>query len=203
MASNLLVVEDDTVFRESLQRHLGDRYTLYFADTLGAARSLVGQNSYVCVLLDFRLPDGEGTSLIQELVAAELPVIVCTGRGSESVAVKALREGAEDYLAKSEIRKNDLQRAIDNAIERSQLRATVRRRDLEKDDLITQLQTALKDIETLRGMIPICATCKKIRDDEGYWHGVETYVSQHTQASFTHGSCPECLKKALDEIENM
>ena len=65
----------------------------------------------------------------------------------------------------------------------------------EREGLIEELQEALSEIKTLRGIIPICASCKKIRDDEGYWHQVEVYVHDHTEAEFSHGFCPECAKK--------
>lgn len=58
----------------------------------------------------------------------------------------------------------------------------------------TELQTALAEVKTLSGMLPICAGCKKIRDDKGYWNQIETYISHHTDATFTHGLCPECMK---------
>ncbi len=65
----------------------------------------------------------------------------------------------------------------------------------ELEELIQRLQGALSSIKTLRGLIPICAWCKKIRDDSGYWKKVETYIEEHSDASFTAGICPECLKK--------
>jgi PAS domain S-box-containing protein len=58
-----------------------------------------------------------------------------------------------------------------------------------------RLQKALDDVRTLRGIVPICASCKKIRDDKGYWNQVEKYVTEHSEAQFSHGMCPECLKK--------
>lgn len=64
----------------------------------------------------------------------------------------------------------------------------------EKAHLIQRLQKALDEVKTLRGIIPICAFCKKIRDDKGYWTQVETYLRQHTGADFSHGYCPECLE---------
>jgi PAS domain S-box-containing protein len=72
-----------------------------------------------------------------------------------------------------------------------------RRKEAEKerDALIAELQDALSKIKTLSGLLPICAWCKKIHDDKGYWKKVETYVEEHSDASFTHGICPECLKK--------
>ena len=70
-----------------------------------------------------------------------------------------------------------------------------RRAEAEKDVLIRELRAALAEVDTLQGIIPICASCKKIRDDEGFWHQVEAYVSAHSKALFTHGICPECMKR--------
>jgi hypothetical protein len=61
--------------------------------------------------------------------------------------------------------------------------------------LVTQLREALAGVKTLTGLLPICACCKKIRNDEGYWEKIEAYVSQHTDAQFTHGLCPECFSQ--------
>lgn len=74
-----------------------------------------------------------------------------------------------------------------------------RRIEQEKEDLIGQLEEALARIKTLKGLIPICAWCKKIRDDHGYWEQVECYIEAHSSAVFTHGICPECLKKVHEE----
>ncbi|MBW8004007.1 MAG: hypothetical protein FVQ80_18765 [Planctomycetes bacterium] len=62
-------------------------------------------------------------------------------------------------------------------------------------DITKQLRKALNDVKQLRGLLPICAECKKIRDDEGYWHQVETFIRNHSQADFSHSICPECIKK--------
>lgn len=67
--------------------------------------------------------------------------------------------------------------------------------EAERENLIQELQEAVKNIKTLRGLLPICASCKKIRDDKGYWNSLETYIHQHTEAEFTHGICPECMRK--------
>jgi hypothetical protein len=63
----------------------------------------------------------------------------------------------------------------------------------------TQLQKAYEEIKILRGIIPICSSCKKIRDDAGYWQQVEVYIRDHTEASFSHGICPECTKRLYSE----
>jgi hypothetical protein len=65
----------------------------------------------------------------------------------------------------------------------------------EQRRLIDELQSALANVKALRGLLPICSWCKKIRDDRGYWQAVETYLVDHSHAEFTHGICPECLRK--------
>ena len=64
----------------------------------------------------------------------------------------------------------------------------------ERERMIRELQAALSQIRALKGLLPICASCKKIRDDQGYWNQLETYISEHSEAEFTHGLCPECAK---------
>ncbi|HWR89476.1 MAG TPA: PAS domain S-box protein [Dissulfurispiraceae bacterium] len=70
----------------------------------------------------------------------------------------------------------------------------------EREQLISRLKEAVANIRTLKGLLPMCAWCKNIRDDEGYWRRVEDYIKKRTDASFTHGICPQCLKKLDPEI---
>ncbi len=76
---------------------------------------------------------------------------------------------------------------------------TSKREEEEKVKLIDELTMALANVRTLRGLLPICASCKKIRDDQGYWQKVESYISSHSEAEFTHGICPECLQRLYPE----
>jgi hypothetical protein len=79
-------------------------------------------------------------------------------------------------------------------VERNQaLEAKVAERTAALDARNLELTHALEQVRTLRGLVPICSACKKIRDDAGYWHQVETYVRDHTEAEFSHGLCPECI----------
>ncbi|HEV2693483.1 MAG TPA: response regulator [Verrucomicrobiae bacterium] len=71
-------------------------------------------------------------------------------------------------------------------------------REAEREKLITDLQAALAEVKTLSGMLPICASCKKVRDDHGYWSQIETYIARHTAATFSHGLCPHCLVKEYE-----
>ena len=73
--------------------------------------------------------------------------------------------------------------------------------EAERERLVQELQTALARVKLLSGLLPICANCKKIRNDQGYWKQVERYISSHSEATFTHGICPECLHKLYPALE--
>ena len=75
----------------------------------------------------------------------------------------------------------------------------IKQTDEEKSKIIKELQTALERVKTLSGMLPICASCKKIRDDQGYWNQIESYIEKHSEAEFSHGICPECASKLYPE----
>jgi hypothetical protein len=67
---------------------------------------------------------------------------------------------------------------------------------------IFSLQEAVAKVKTLSGLLPICASCKKIRDDRGYWNQIETYISDHSEADFSHGLCPECAEKLYPGLDD-
>lgn len=200
MEQTVLVIDDDAICREAVKRHLSGHYCLHFSDSLAAARSAIAEVGPDCVLLDFRLPDGDGLALLPDLVSARIPVVMCTSQGNEEIAVRALHEGADDYIVKNTLNRPTLRRSIGNAIERARLRAELLVHEREKDELIEQLRAALRDNETLRGLLSICARCKKIQDDDGSWRSVESYVSKRSQARFTHGFCPECFEQEIKAI---
>jgi len=85
--------------------------------------------------------------------------------------------------------------ALENVRVYQELEARVRCRTEELQETVAQLRQAAQEIRSLRGLIPICAHCKNIRDDEGYWHQLEQYLTVHTEARFSHGICPVCLKQ--------
>jgi uncharacterized PurR-regulated membrane protein YhhQ (DUF165 family) len=78
-----------------------------------------------------------------------------------------------------------------------------RRKEAEKelDKVIQELQTALSEVKTLRGFLPICSSCKRIRDDKGYWNQIEAYIQDHSDAEFSHGICPECIEKLYPDMK--
>jgi CheY-like chemotaxis protein len=132
-------------------------------------------------LLDIVMPDMDGYELCSRLKAdprtKEIPVIFITAVSEAMDDAKAFELGAVDYVPKPF---NPL---------------TVKARvhtHIKLYRTLQELQNALKDIRTLSGFIPICASCKKVRDDEGFWSQVETYIADRSEAQFSHGICPEC-----------
>ena len=93
---------------------------------------------------------------------------------------------------------------IERAHEKIKIEMKNRKRaQIEKDHLIVELKDALGKVKTLSGLLPICASCKKIRDDNGYWNQIETYVQAHSEAEFSHSICPACARKLYPEIYDL
>jgi PAS domain-containing protein len=78
-----------------------------------------------------------------------------------------------------------------------------KRKENEREKLVHELQDALGNVKTLRGLLPICASCKRIRDDKGYWNQIEAYIRDHSEAEFSHGICPECNRKLYPEFADI
>ena len=149
------------------------------------------------------MPVCDGLEVIQTLAGESgPPSIMVTGTGDELSAIDALKSGAADYIIKDpqgrylELLPVIVQRIID---QRS-LAEAKRRAEEEKERLIVELQHALASVKTLSGLLPICAGCKKIRNDDGYWTMVETYLSEHSDAEFSHGICPDCGKELYGDL---
>ncbi|MHB8790132.1 MAG: response regulator [Desulfobulbaceae bacterium] len=161
--------------------------TVHHAGLLSLGLEILTGNGVDIILLDLNLPDSAGTTTFQAVKesARDTPVIIMTGLNDEEAAIHAVREGAQDYLVKAQVEANLLVRSIKYAIEREKLSSALRQ--------------ALDRIKTLSGLLPICAACKNIRDDQGFWHQVEEYVRDHSDAEFTHGLCPKCATKLYPE----
>ena len=89
---------------------------------------------------------------------------------------------------------------IAGAIANAQLFTEKKRAEEEREKLVRDLQKALSEVKTLKGIFPICASCKKIRDDKGYWTQIEAYIRDHSEAEFSHGICPDCMKKLYGDF---
>jgi hypothetical protein len=86
-----------------------------------------------------------------------------------------------------------------NVVKERRMSIERKRAQDERERLIAELRGALAQVKTLNGLLPICASCKKIRDDQGYWNQLEDYISSHSSATFSHGICPGCAKKLYPE----
>jgi DNA-binding response OmpR family regulator len=189
----VLLIEDNAadavMIREMLNSAGGTAFALESAERLSTGLERLAEGGWDAVLLDLSLPDSRGadTFFTVRERAVNVPIVLLTGLEDEVFAVGAMHKGAQDYLIKGQVDGRLVSRAIRYAVERNKL--------------VQELQAALAKVKTLSGMIPICAWCRKIRDDKGYWDQVEAYIESHSNATFTHGICPECAAK-LKEKEN-
>jgi hypothetical protein len=118
----------------------------------------------------------------------------------EVIGAFALRsKGKETYTERDLRIAESIGDQIAGAIANSLLYDERRRILEEREHLISEIQKALVEVKTLRGILPICASCKKIRDDKGYWNQIEAYVRDHSEAEFSHGLCPDCFEKLYPE----
>lgn len=182
---NALLIEDNPDDAILIQRYLANlpnvRYNVTHVDRLADGSEILKHVLFDVVLLDLGLPDGLGGLKTFEKVYAHsphIPIIVLTGRDDDAFAIESVQKGAQDYLVKGQVTGVLLGRSIRYAIERKKM--------------LIQLEHSAKEIKQLRGILPICANCKKIRDDKGYWTQVEVYISDHSGTEFSHGLCPEC-----------
>lgn len=162
-------------------------FTLTRVERLAEGLVRLREQVFDAVLTDLGLPDSQGLKAIEELrkSSPQLPIIVLTVDSDQEIALGAIKAGAQDYLPKGQLSGLLLARTIRHAIERQKV--------------IDELQAALAEVKALSVLLPICASCKKVRDDQGYWNQIETYLAKHTTASFSHGFCPECGEKFLNE----
>ncbi|MHC4883933.1 MAG: response regulator [Planctomycetota bacterium] len=193
---NALLIEDSSIVRHRIAAILQDgsepELFLDAAESLGDGLAAMKETRFDVVLLDLGLPDSEGLETLQRFRKAqpEVAVVVLTGTmGDSESALEGIRQGAQDYLNKEVAAQPQvLRRALLYAIERGRLQR-------EQEHLIHQLQEALENIKTLKGLLPICGACHKVRDDEGYWQQIESYISDHSDAQFSHTLCNDCLKE--------
>ena len=191
--------EDRMVYRRSLRGSPRYEYTIHEAATLEEGAAKFHEVKPDGVLLDYRLPDSEGMEFFERvqgsLEGTDFFVIMLTGQGSELIAAQVLNRGASDYLPKSHVSGDILNQCVHSAYDRMLLRRAVAEEQREKDRVIERLQFALTKIKQLSHLLPICAHCKNIRNDDGYWEAVESYFSDFAGAEFSHGICPDCMQK--------
>jgi AmiR/NasT family two-component response regulator len=197
MRFRVLIVEDEALVSDVIQNELeksGHEVVGRAADGRLAVELAQSLRPDV-VLMDIAMPEIDGlkaTLMIQE--ECPTPVVLLSAHDHQALVTQASLVGAGAYLIKPS-GAAELTRAMTIAVARFSDLMELRRLNADLQKLNKELQDALVEIKTLKGILPICATCKKIRDDEGYWHQVEVYVRDHSDAVFSHGICPDCLKE--------
>ncbi len=194
-----LILEDnpeDMLILEKIIKGIKLRDVRFVAVTkLAEAVAHLKKETFDLVISDLTVPDSRGLETFHGLraVAPKTPIILLTGMDDETMAIQAMREGAQDYLIKGEITSSLLLRAVSYSIERNTLIQ-------ERLKLITELTDSISKVKVLTGLLPICAGCKKIRNDKGYWEQVENYLKAHADIEFTHGFCPDCMERLYPEF---
>jgi len=182
--AGILVVDDQEVNVLLLERMLRGAGYVSITSTMDPNEvcELHRKNRYGLILLDLLMPGMDGFKVMEGLKEIEedsyLPVLVVTAQPDQKL--RALRAGAKDFVSKPFDLAEVLAR-VHNMLEVRLLHAG--------------LQKALEDVKLLRGLLPICMWCKKIRDDQGYWNAIEHYLGRNSEAEFTHAICPDCKRK--------
>jgi PleD family two-component response regulator len=187
----ILIVDDLPENIRILIELLGREYATVPA-TSGAAALKKAQTEPLpdLILLDIMMPEMDGYDVCRALkendLTRHIPVIFITAVSEVMDEAKAFKLGAVDYVTKP--------------FHPATIAARVKTH-LELSRHIRELRYALDTVKTLSGLIPICAGCKKIRDDQGYWKQVESYICEHTDAQFSHGICPDCMKALYPDMK--
>lgn len=194
--ARILIVEDEPLIALDLKEKLIDLGYLVSSSVSTGENAI--QKAEIdqpnIVLMDIRLKgemDGiEAAEIIR--TRYNIPVVFLTAHAEEYLE-KAKLTHPYGYLIKPE-KERDLRVTLEMALYISKI-------DSEREKLINELQDALEQVKQLKGLIPICAACKKIRDDQGYWNQIEAYIEQHSEAQFSHGICQDCAKELYWDSE--
>lgn len=166
-----------------------NRIHVYIADSGERALSTLENIEPDLILLDIMMPGLNGFETCKRIKKndqwAAIPIIFMTALDDVEDKLTGFSVGGVDYITKP------FQRV--EVLARINTHITLRKKEQEQEKLIIKLKDSLAQVKTLRGLLPICAKCKKVRDDDGYWKKLEVYIHQHTDADVSHALCPNCL----------
>jgi len=194
-----LVADDDRVTAEILSRTL-KRWEFDVAvvgDGAAAWDHLRAATGPTLAILDWMMPQVDGPEVCRrvrrDLPLAHMYLVLLTARESRGDLVTGLDAGADDYVIKP----------FDAEELRARVQVGVRVLTLQERlaERVEELQVALSNVKQLRGLLPICAYCKRIRGDDQYWQQLESYIADHSEAQFSHGICPTCYAAVSAEID--
>ncbi len=190
----IVIAEDETLVSEMIEGMLHDLGHTVVGKAMDGrqATALTQQLQPDAVIMDIKMPDIDGLEAARQIsTSCPTPVIVLTAFETPEMVEEASAAGISAYLTKPP-NAREMERALTLAIARYHDLVALRRANAE-------LTEALAMVDTLRGLLPICANCKKIRDDQGQWQAVESYIASRSAAEFTHGICPDCLQGLYSE----
>jgi sigma-B regulation protein RsbU (phosphoserine phosphatase) len=195
----VVIADDDRVTAEILARTL-QRWEfdpIVTANGLEAWNALREVSAPTLAILDWMMPELDGPEVCRrvrrDLPNANMYLILVTAREARGDVVAGLDAGADDYVIKP----------FDPEELRARVAVGVRVLSLQERlaERVAELQTALSNVKQLRGLLPICSYCKRIRGDDQYWQQVEGYIAEHSHAQFSHGICPTCFVTVSAEID--
>lgn len=214
LKSKIVIIDDDILSLSLMTSLLHKAGFDYICTATGGRQgvALILQELPDLIVLDYVLPDMNGFDVCAQLKQHEqtrdIPVFIITGAtvDYDMTMESAFKTGASEYFTKP-VRLTDFLPRMLTALKSKKLLDQVRQEvalrlkaEQEQQKLIQELQQALDSIKKLKGLLPICTSCKKIRDDDGYWQNVEKYIREHSEAQFTHGICPDCALKLYPEV---
>ena len=194
----VLVADDDATLRYGLSVQL-ERWgyePIICADGKAAREVLMGPSPPVLAILDWSMPGADGPALCREIretpALSAMYVMLLTARDTTAEMVSGLEQGADEYIVKP----------FDWGVLRARLNTGARVAVLQASlaQRVAELQQALATVKQLSGLLPICSYCKRIRRDGDYWQQLEAYISEHSEADFSHGVCPTCFEEAKKEF---
>ncbi len=199
---SVLIAEDDFMVSETIQKEVEDLgYTIVGKAPDGRQAVEMTQSLQPdVVLMDIKMPDMDGLEATLRIYqTCPTPVVILTAYDTPDLVEQASEAGVGAYLVKMP-NAREIERAVTIATARFSDMMALRRLNAELQSRNEQLQAALGQVEQLSGLLPICANCKKIRDDEGYWQDVAVYIRNHSEADFTHSICPGCMKELYPDF---
>ncbi|MCP4544060.1 MAG: response regulator [Chloroflexi bacterium] len=192
IAGDILIVDDTPANLRLLSGMLGEQgYKVRLAPNGKLALMNAQAAPPDLILLDIKMPGLSGYEVCEQLKAdprtRNIPVIFISALDQTEDKVKAFTLGGVDYVTKP------LQ--VEEVLARVETHLKLRELQKQLTERVRELEEALAKVKKLEGLLPICSYCKRVRDDQDYWHRVESYIEARSEALFSHGICPDCYKE--------
>ncbi len=193
----VLIAEDDDVSRRILEYWLKKwGYEVLIAHNGKQAWDVLNQDDAPrLAILDWVMPEMDGLEVCKKVREkwdeGYIYIIILTSKESKQDIIQALNSGADDFIQKPYYQ-GELQSRINAGRRIIELQLALSAK-------IQSLEEALNHVRQLQGLLPICSYCKKVRDDNNYWHQVEEYITHHSDAKFSHGICPDCYEQYVKQ----